>query len=483
MISKCRKSIGQYYTPASVARCLLSWVVRRSSDQLLDPACGDGQFLQHHQKITGIDSSAAACRESELRNPDATVCHADFFDWAGQTKDRFDAVVGNPPFIRYQQFNGGVREKALALAARQGANLSGLCSSWAPFVVVSSGLLRHGGRLAFVVPAEIGHAPYAAPVVEYLLSRFEFVSLIAVREKIFPDLSEDAWLLYADGYGGSSERIGLSLWSRFKSACARPRPDKWVGLQQWRRDGCRLRKHLLPDAILRHYQEAAAHSGVVCLGSLAQVSIGYVTGDNDFFHLRPSEAKALRLPRPLLRASVRNARQLDGRRVDRRAVQQWREADLEFLLLDLASVDDIPGSVRAYLDSDAGRRARERYKCRMRQPWYAVPDVRPSDAFLTYMNGRDPELLPNVAKCVCTNSLLAVRLRSKSRLARLIKAWRHPLSRLSQELEGHPLGGGMLKLEPGEAARVCIPMGSTAKLDLALLDEGIGLMRRWRHYA
>jgi adenine-specific DNA-methyltransferase len=34
------------------------------------------------------------------------------------------------------------------------------------FLVTTASLLKQGGRLAFVVPAEIGHAPYAAPLVE-----------------------------------------------------------------------------------------------------------------------------------------------------------------------------------------------------------------------------------------------------------------------------------------------------------------------------
>jgi hypothetical protein len=49
--------------------------------------------------------------------------------------------------------------------------------------------------MAFVVPAEIGHAPYSAPVLEYLAAHFEVVHVIAYRDKLFPELSEDCWLL------------------------------------------------------------------------------------------------------------------------------------------------------------------------------------------------------------------------------------------------------------------------------------------------
>jgi len=477
-----RKSRGQYYTPDAVAASLVKWAVRNQSDRLLDPSCGDGRFLAHHGNATGVDSSQDALQTAKIRCPRARTVLSDFFLWAEDAGDKYDAVVGNPPFIRYQRFNGPIRERALLLARKQGVELSRLSSSWAPFLVVACGLLSPGGRIAFVVPAELGHAPYAAPVLEFLFRKFDIVNVVAIREKIFPDLSEDAWLLYADGFGGSTNRIGLTIWPRFKSSATPPKPNRWVGLEDWKRGGCRLRKHLLPSEVLAQYNWALDQTGVVSLGSLAKVSIGYVSGDNDFFHLSPSQAAELGIPNDLLRVSIRNGAQLRPRRVDDETVRAWVEADLRVLLLNLAGAKKLPAGVRAYLASDAGERAKERYKCRMRTPWYAVPDVRSPDGFLTYMNGRDPEIVLNRADCVCTNSLLAVRLMANAPVSKLVRGWRQPLARLSQELEGHPLGGGMLKLEPGEASRVHLPLRSIRNLDDQLLEEGIGLMRSWRHY-
>jgi adenine-specific DNA-methyltransferase len=63
------------------------------------------------------------------------------------------------------------------------------------------------------------------------------------------------------------------------------------------------------------------------------------------------------------------------------------------------------------------------------------------------------------------------------------RGWNTPLARLSCELEGHPLGGGLLKLEPREAARLVIPNARMeTSCELTLLREGIHTMRRWRHY-
>jgi hypothetical protein len=62
---------------------------------------------------------------------------------------------------------------------------------------------KAGRRDGFVVPAEVGHATYAVPLVECLCGHFEQVKFVACREKLFPELSEDAWLLYCAGFGVS----------------------------------------------------------------------------------------------------------------------------------------------------------------------------------------------------------------------------------------------------------------------------------------
>jgi adenine-specific DNA-methyltransferase len=55
---------------------------------------------------------------------------------------------------------------------------------------------------------------------------------------------------------------------------------------------------------------------------------------------------------------------------------------------------------------------------------------------------------------------------------------------LSCEIEGHPLGGGMLKLEPREATQIVLPMAkAVARGDRQILESAIETLRTWRHYA
>lgn len=483
-LAPLQKLAGAYYTPHSVVASLLRWAIRDPRDRMLDPACGDGRFIRGHAKSVGIEQDARAAAVASACAPRALVYEGDFFSWAHDRRESFDCAAGNPPFIRYQTFKGEVRERALALCSKMGVRFSGLASSWALFLTVSASLLKQGGRMAFVVPAEIGHAPYAAPLLEYLVGNFSIVHIVAVRRKLFPDLSEDCWLLYTEGFGGATPTIRFSALEEFKPCSRPPRNFIRVPVDEWRRVWKRrLRPYLLPEEARHIYREAAADSSTRRFGELASIGIGYVSGANDFFHLRPSSAARLRIGRRFLHESVRNARALPPSQLTRDVVQEWYRRDEPILLLRLAKSIDIPAPVRRYLDTQEGREARTAYKCRSRTPWYSVPDVQVPDFFLSYMSGLTPSLVRNVAGCTCTNSVHSVRLRDRSMAPALKGLWSTSFVQLSCEVEGHPLGGGMLKLEPREAQEILLPSPElTASLYAPAIEEGLEILRDWRHY-
>lgn len=479
-----QKHSGAYYTPDSIVEALVSWAVRGEAERMLDPSCGDGRFIAAHPNSVGIEQSPLAAREAIGRAPWALVHEGDFFQWAEATPERFECAAGNPPFIRYQTFKGDMRARAIRLCEQHGAKFSGLSSSWALFLVATAALLKPGGRMAFVVPAEIGHAPYAAPLLEYLVANFARVQVVAVRDKLFPDLSEDCWLLYTEGFGGRTDHIAFTVQDRFAWSTRPPRATERVPVTVWRSSwNRRLRPLVLPRRARELYQAAVDHSSSRRFNAFANVGIGYVSGDNRFFHLRPSEAERWKIPARFLHPSVRNSRALPARQITAKTVQEWRIADDPALLLRLKRGQAVPADVRRYLESEAGQIAREAYKCRNREPWYAVPDVHVPDFIMTYMSGRAVSLVRNAAGVTCTNTMHGVRIRDAELAAKLLPTWSAPFTQLSCEIEGHALGGGMLKLEPREAGRILFAAEELAgELDPVAIGEGVKAMQRWRHY-
>jgi hypothetical protein len=363
-------------------------------------------------------------------------------------------------------------------------DFSSLTSSWAPFLVAAASLLRPGGRMAFVVPAEIGHAPYAAPLMNFLMRSFRVVRLIAIQESVFQDLSQDIWILSSDGYGDSTDHISFTMWDRFRPVARPPKCDVRISLTDWQKCGHRIRPFLINDRARELYSGLIHSNQAYRLGDAARIGIGYVSGANGFFHLSPSAARLARIPRGYLLPTVRNGRFLPKDFVTADTVLSWKTQDVAYLLLRLQAEDELPTSIMEYLNSEEGRRARQSYKCAHRKPWYVVPDVQIPDGFLSYMSGDGPVLVENLAGCTCTNSVHAVRLRQGFSISDVQSRWRHPLTQLSTEIEGHPLGGGMLKLEPREATRIAIPRPELrlSKSELALLSDARAALRRWRHY-
>ena len=283
--------------------------------------------------------------------------------------------------------------------------------------------------MAFVVPAEIGHAPYARLVLEHLLDSFGHVHVIAIRRKLYPSLSTGCWLLYASGRGRRAHQITLSAVDSFGYS-ARPPIRTGTGTISRRELGVwdgRLRPFLLDPEVRGSYRDAIEKA--TRLGDLATVGIGYVTGANEFFHLRPSEVRRLRLPERHLVPSVRSGRVLRRtRRLTQATVMAWDGADETYLLLHLFPYERLGRRVTAYLESDQARAARESLKCRIRDPWYSVPYVRVPCGFLSSMSNLGPSLVQNCVGCVGTNSVHVVHARAGVSGRSLFDAWSSDLT-------------------------------------------------------
>lgn len=488
------KSVGAYYTPAPVARALSDWALRRPGERALDPAAGDGVFLAEAARrarelggcagdVSGVEmrpeaAGEAARRLRALGAEGAAVRVADFLAMAPDAWPAFDAVLGNPPFVRFQRMERTRRERASAVAAAAGVRLDSMASSWAAFVLHAGAFLRPGGRLALVVPSEIGHARYARPVLEHLRARFSTVTFVLFESALFPSLDQGTVLLLADGRGEpfrgfSAARLG-SVAALAQGLDRVPR----VGLDADALvDGtAKLHHAWLPSAAHALLKGLAGDVDSRRLSAWAGVSIGYVTGHNAFFHLSPARAAALGLAPEHLQRSLFRGRALPGLRVTDGDWRRGAELGWSGYLLAPRCADD--GAVAAYLAAGVEGAVPERTKVRRRRPWYRVTRTDPPDLVLTAMSGGAPRLAVNAAGAAVCNTLHAVRLRPglpPGSAELLALAALTSLSELSAELEGHALGGGLLKLEPSEALRLVLPLrrpdagGEVPTLDPRLL--------------
>lgn len=521
-----QKQRGAYYTAAPVAGYLVRWALRSARDTVLEPCFGGGVFLQaaidqllylggKAQSVTGIEADARTFRAThealglEERSP-GQLLHADFFEVDHRRLGPFTTVVGNPPFIRYQRFNGDQRARALARAAAQGVTLTGLTSAWAPFIVHAASFLAPAGRLAMVAPAELCHAGYARPVLRFLRERFRRVRILTFGRKLFSTLNEDTVLVLADGYGVAGHDLRLVSLPDMSALAAEELSDgdlAPIGTPTDPTETERLTIYLLPPAARELYQELSRSSLTLRLGTVASAGIGYVTGNNRFFHLSVDGARRWRLPDHTLRRAVCRASWLLGLRLTPDDLDDLDRRGLPTRLLDLSQQREPTDSIKIYLRLGHRQGVHRAYKCRVRAPWYVVPGVIAPDLFLSYMANDRPSLVLNEARAIAPNTLLCVRVLDNAAVSSeaLAASWWTSLAAMSAEVEGHSLGGGMLKLEPGEAVNLRLPIppslhergraralvgeldslirgGAHAEAldigDRRILQEGLGLSRR-----
>lgn len=360
-----------------------------------------------------------------------------------------------------------------------------------------------------VVPGEIVHAGYAMPVLKYLLQSFRSVTRITSRERLFPRLNQDTMLVLADGRSGMLDARAkpMLVWvdvddaTTLRTSPRFSRRGQMIDVDDLVARRSRFVEHYLTPQARDLYRALAAAEGITRLGRMAQVGIGYVTGNNRFFHLNHYLLSEYGIPVSVTRKAVTRSSSLEGLVYTKEDWEaSWNQGEAVRLLhITNGPPGGCPG-VKSYLSLGEATGVPTSFKCRSRNPWYEVPHVNVPDAILTYMSGGAPRLVANKCGAVVPNTLHAVRLRSEvSSATALAASFLSSLTQLSAEIEGHGMGGGLLKLEPREADQLLIARvlpsdeliaeldyllrsGWTARAhalaDKAVLKDGLGLTDR-----
>lgn len=98
-----RRTLDRYYTPDDAARACVATLPILDGDTVLEPSAGGGAFLRAvrdafpSSRLRALDlDPASPARLPE--NGGFEVEHGDFGTWSPPPDERFDWVVGNPPY-------------------------------------------------------------------------------------------------------------------------------------------------------------------------------------------------------------------------------------------------------------------------------------------------------------------------------------------------------------------------------------------------
>lgn len=129
-------SRGQVFTPERIVRLMLS--LRKRRGRALEPSAGDGAFARHIRNCVAIELDAG------VAPPGAVI--QDFF--AFPEHETFATVIGNPPYVRYQDIGADTRSRLDTTRFDRRSNL------YLFFIEKAVRHLQPGGELIFIVPRD-----------------------------------------------------------------------------------------------------------------------------------------------------------------------------------------------------------------------------------------------------------------------------------------------------------------------------------------
>ena len=460
-----QKLRGAYYTPPAIAKFILQWGINGSNDlNILEPSCGDGVFLKCidngqmlYNSITAVEYEAKEAEKARaIALHDSEVINADFHRFCLETDKRFNLVVGNPPFIRYQYYDPSQQKLADEIFKRSKLKRTKLTNAWVTFVVGCSQLLTDTGKMGFVVPSELLMVKYAQQLRKYLAKNFNKINIISFENLVFEEIQQEVVLLLCEKNGTDEHLIEhievkdadglLSLDPhrlKFPTKKIDFHTDKWT-------------YYFLEKKELELLEKVKQN--MPSISTYANVEVGITTGANNYFTVPESVVTLYDLKE--------YARPMVGRSVQVNSlcftVKDWQlnvtSGTKAYLLVFPSGIKEKGNDgVKAYIENGEKKGVNNGYKTGIRDEWYIIPSIKLSDALFLRRNNMYPKLVLNEAKAYTTDTMHRVFIKKGVNKKAFVASYYNSLSFAFAEILGRNFGGGCLELMPSEVGGIYIP--------------------------
>lgn len=465
--ASAEKLRGGFYTPEPIAAFILKWGINGSSSyDILEPSCGDGVFLEQlkkqnykFNKVTAVEFDEAEAEKAEnIDLENKSVINTDFHMYCNETTERFDFVVGNPPYIRYQYFDEAQQTQAAKIFNRAGLKYTKLTNAWVSFIVGASLLLKDKGKIGFVIPAEILQVSYAKQLREFLAHFYNKINIISFKKLVFPDIQQEIVLLLCEKNGSDShhiEHLELTDTSELKILDVNKlkSPKKQIDFKsnKWT-------FYFLEQAEIDFLEKVAQNKYIPNIGDYANVEVGITTGANDYFTVSLPVVEGYNLQefaKPMVGRSV----QVNSVVFNEKDWKRNRVTKAKAHLLVFPAKQNLNGhkGATSYIAMGESMGINKGYKTGIRVDWFCVPSIKLSEALFIRRNNFFPKLIVNEAGAYTTDTMHRVFMRQGVNLNAFVASFYNSLSLAFSEISGRSYGGGVLELMPSETEKILLP--------------------------
>jgi len=463
------------YSPRRLAEAMVRAVSGERIRDWLEPSCGKGVFLEAISRQCGPEARISAVDlDPEPASADRlgqVFRGIDFLEWSRNQKGLFDCVVGNPPFVAVKSLPEPLRTSAAQIIDYHGETVGLRSNTWYTFLLQSIRLLRHGGNIAFVLPAACEYANYSQCGRSVLTKLFNRVDLIRSRKPLCEGVQEGSAVLLCRGKGGPA-----GLYRRQEVDGLDHVVQRLASLDAVKARPC-------PNG------RGVPMEGMVALSDVIDIWLGGVTGDAPYFVLSESQRRQHRLPMSSVQPIVSRSRHVCSAIIREQDWLRLRAHDERVWLFRPTAGDSGHAAVRKYLQlsREAGGCHRDRYKIRNRDPWYKTPMPPAADGFVTGMSSRGVWICMNEMPALnATNTLYVISFRGAcSRAERYTWALTLLTTPVTKQIARlrRVYADGLNKIEPGQLRRVRLPVPPNLSNPVSLYRSVVKCYLRGEDYA
>lgn len=475
-----RRSLGRFDTPRPLAQGITDWAVRSACDSVLEPSCGGGVIVKSvisrlaelgaefpARRIWACDVDPRALSEtSRSIAPHAPkLILGNFLNLSPSafSGTKFKVILGNPPYVRLH-----IMDAVTRLIARQALPtfdlLDAKASLWAYFPIHAFKMLATGGRMGWILPETILHAEYGRQILRWATRRFERCVAVSLRERCFlvDGAKERVVILLLEGAGRQASReIEMVEFASVNDCiCALPRLAHPPSLHLPQLNGHAV-PHLISDFAVTAAQMMETSGDLKRFEDFADVKIGVVTGNNDFFLLNEDQRISAKLrTRHFQRVVGKFADLGEGFHFTRKDCDlSLCEPSLERAWLLCPNPTSVDRRLAQYLGTYSPADIAKNKTMGKRTDWQVPQLGAVPDAFFQYMGKQGPRIVLNETGYYCTNTIHRVFFAKglpKAKRRAICLSLHSSYSQLSAEFEGRQYGSGVLKLEPSEVRRLLL---------------------------
>lgn len=488
-----QKLRGGYYTPRKIATFLSRWAITESTKRVLEPSCGNGNFVEAailRFKELGIEGNTlkgrikgvelieeealkARYRAKQLGLNSTTIINSDFFHFLELNgNERYNVVLGNPPFIRYQNFPEKHRELAIAMMKNLGFQPNKLTNIWVPFLVISASLLETNGKLGMVIPAELFQVKYATETRVFLSKFFCRITIITFKKLVFNDIQQEIVLLLCEKDVTTNKGIRVvELNSLDELDTLNIAAIQESAVKSLEHDTEKWTKYFLEEDEIQFLRKVKLDNQIKPASEIMDVNVGLVTGRNEFFMINEETADKWKINRYTKRV-VSRSNHFRGIAFNEEDFLANAEANIEgylFLPPD-KEFNDLPKACQDYIMFGEEQGFNTGYKCRIRKRWYITPSLYSPNAFALRQVGDYPKIIINKTEASSTDTIHRVRFKTNIAPKLIALSFLNSMTFAFSEITGRSYGGGVLTFEPTEIGIIPLPILKNTKVDFKKID-------------